>query len=132
VNTIPGRFVFYFDCRLIPEHDPDDVLRTVEEVLSSGYEYKLEVLNKQKAPAPTSRDSYVVRKLEEILRSQRNLEVKVGGIGGGTCAAFFRREGWEAVVWSTIDETAHQPNEYKRIDHMVEDAKVFAQLALGG
>jgi succinyl-diaminopimelate desuccinylase len=32
-------------------------------------------------------------------------------------------------VWSTIDEVAHQPDEYAKIANMVEDAKVFALLA---
>ena len=60
----------------------------------------------------------------------RGLDATVGGIGGGTCAAFFRKQGIPAVVWSTIDEVAHQPDEYARIKNMVEDAKVFALLAL--
>ncbi len=58
------------------------------------------------------------------------IQPKVGGIGGGTCAAFFRREGMPAVVWSTIDETAHQPNEYANVANLVNDAKVFASLAI--
>jgi succinyl-diaminopimelate desuccinylase len=33
------------------------------------------------------------------------------------------------VVWCTIDEMAHQPDEYAKIDNMVNDAKVFALLA---
>ncbi|RKX52857.1 MAG: diaminopimelate aminotransferase, partial [Thermotoga sp.] len=64
------------------------------------------------------------------LKEVRGIEARVGGIGGGTCAAFFRRRGFHTAVWSTIDETAHQPNEYKRIDHMVEDAKIFAKIAI--
>ncbi|MCD6372386.1 MAG: M20/M25/M40 family metallo-hydrolase, partial [Thermococcus sp.] len=51
-------------------------------------------------------------------------------IGGGTFAAYFRKLGIPAVVWATLDEMAHQPNEYAKIDNMVEDAKVMAALAL--
>jgi succinyl-diaminopimelate desuccinylase len=50
------------------------------------------------------------------------------GIGGGTVAALFRREGFEAACWSRLDETAHQPNEYCIIDNMVGDARVFAHV----
>jgi len=34
------------------------------------------------------------------------------------------------VVWSTIDETAHQPNEYTKIENLVNDAKVYALLSM--
>ncbi|MEM2118682.1 MAG: M20/M25/M40 family metallo-hydrolase, partial [Candidatus Bathyarchaeia archaeon] len=54
----------------------------------------------------------------------------VGGIGGGTCAAFFRKIGIPAAVWCTHDEMAHQPNEYAKIENMVNDAKVFALLSI--
>jgi acetylornithine deacetylase/succinyl-diaminopimelate desuccinylase-like protein len=33
-------------------------------------------------------------------------------------------------VWSTIDETAHMPNEYSRIKNMIEDAKIMLYLML--
>jgi succinyl-diaminopimelate desuccinylase len=32
-------------------------------------------------------------------------------------------------VWSTVDEIAHQPNEYAKIENLVNDAKIFAYLA---
>ncbi|PLV57165.1 M20 family metallo-hydrolase [Thermotoga sp. SG1] len=129
VNTVPGRFVFYFDCRVLPRYDLDDVLSTVESILD-GRGAELEVVVKQPAPDPTPVDSELVVKLSSILRSLRGLEARAGGIGGGTCAVFFRKKGWPAVVWSTIEETAHQPNEYRRISHMVEDAKIFALLGV--
>jgi succinyl-diaminopimelate desuccinylase len=59
------------------------------------------------------------------------LDARVGGLGGGTCAVFFRKAGFPAVVWSTVDEVAHQSNEYSKVGNMVSDAKVFALLALG-
>jgi len=33
-------------------------------------------------------------------------------------------------VWSTIDEVAHQHNEYSKVKAMVADSKVFALLAI--
>jgi succinyl-diaminopimelate desuccinylase len=67
--------------------------------------------------------------LKEAIKKVRGIEPKVGGIGGGTCAAFFRKVDIPAVVWSTIDETAHQPNEYAKTENLLADAKVFAFLA---
>jgi succinyl-diaminopimelate desuccinylase len=72
----------------------------------------------------------IVLMLKEAIKSVRRVEPKVGGIGGGTCAAFFRRIDIPAVVWSTVDEMAHQPNEYAKIANLVNDAKIFASLAI--
>lgn len=47
-------------------------------------------------------------------------------IGGGTMAAFSRRYGFGAAVWSKIDRVAPQPNEYTIMDCMIGEAKVFA------
>jgi succinyl-diaminopimelate desuccinylase len=68
--------------------------------------------------------------LKDAIVKVRGIQPKIGGIGGGTCAAHFRRVSIPAVVWSTVDETAHQPNEYAKIDNMVNDAKIFAFLAI--
>jgi succinyl-diaminopimelate desuccinylase len=38
----------------------------------------------------------------------------------------------DAVVWSRLDDTAHQPNEYALLDNIIGDAKVMAALMLGG
>jgi len=32
------------------------------------------------------------------------------------------------VVWATIDELAHQPDEYAKIENLTKDALVFAKL----
>jgi succinyl-diaminopimelate desuccinylase len=68
--------------------------------------------------------------LTEAIKKLRGVEPKVGGIGGGTCAAFFRKIDVPAVVWCSIDETAHQPNEYAKIENLANDAKIFAFLAI--
>ncbi len=127
VNTIPGRFMFYFDCRVLPERDLDKVIDVAKEV-ASKYNACVHIEQRFDAPDPTPPDSEIATSLKDVIKELRGFEPKLGGIGGGTCAAHFRKRGWHAVVWSTIDETAHQPNEYKRISHMVEDAKVFAKL----
>ena len=131
VNTIPGNFTFYIDSRVLPVYNLDNIIKDVERVLRDReLETKLEIVMRQDAPDPTPSDSEIVKRISSALKEVRGIEAKVGGIGGGTCAAFFRKRGFHTAVWSTIDETAHQPNEYKRIDHMVEDAKIFAKIAI--
>jgi succinyl-diaminopimelate desuccinylase len=134
VNIVPGEDVVYFDCRILPHYSVDDVLTDACRVAAefeakTGAKIKVEVIQKQAAPPVLNSESEITLLLKEALMQARGLEAKVGGIGGGTCAAFFRKQGIPAVVWSTIDEVAHQPDEYARIANMVEDAKVFALLA---
>ena len=134
VNIVPGEDVVYFDCRILPQYSVEDVLADVCRVAAefeakTGAKIKVEVIQKQAAPPVLNNESEITLLLKEALMQARGIEAKVGGIGGGTCAAFFRKQGIPAVVWSTIDEVAHQPDEYARIANMVEDAKVFALLA---
>jgi succinyl-diaminopimelate desuccinylase len=135
VNIVPGEDVAYFDCRLLPQYDVEEVLMEIKSVISqfetrTGAKISVEILQKQSASCLIEEKSEMVTLLKEALKKARGLEASVGGIGGGTCAAFFRKEGIPAVVWSTIDEVAHQPDEYSRINNMIEDAKVFALLAI--
>jgi succinyl-diaminopimelate desuccinylase len=135
VNIIPGEDIVYFDCRVLPQYSLDEVIADINSVLTehqekTGAKIQLEILQKQPAPAVIYGNSEMVTLLKKTLKETRNVEAKVGGIGGGTCAAFFRKIGIPAVVWSTIDEVAHQPDEYANIDNMVQDAKVFALLAV--
>lgn len=135
VNIIPGEDVGYFDCRVLPSYDLDEVVAEINGVLGefeakTGAELKLELLVKQVAPKPVDVNAKVVLLLKRAIKEVRGLEANVGGIGGGSCAAFFRKAGIPAVLWSTVDEVAHQPNEYAKICNMVADAKVFALLSL--
>jgi len=135
VNTIPGVDVVYFDCRVLPGYDLNEVLEivhTLKENFEKVYRVRInvEVIARSEAPPPTSPQSKVVQKLKTAIKLVTGLDARVGGIGGGTFAAIFRRVGYQAAVWSTVDETAHQPNEYARIANILQDAKVFATMAL--
>jgi succinyl-diaminopimelate desuccinylase len=135
VNIIPGEDVVYFDCRILPNYDAEEILKNIKVLAKdfakkSGAKIEIETLQKSVAPKPTDANSKIVTILKEALRKARGTEPKVGGIGGGTCAAFFRKIDAPAVVWSTIDETAHQPNEYTKIQNLINDAKIYALLAI--
>jgi succinyl-diaminopimelate desuccinylase len=134
VNIIPGEDVSYFDCRILPSYDPDEVLDTAKRLAAdfekkTGAKIGIEIVQKTVASEPTDVNAQIVLMLKEAIRKTRGIEPKVGGIGGGTCAAYFRDINVPAAVWSTIDEMAHQPNEYAKIENIVDDAKIFAYLA---
>ena len=135
VNIIPGEDILYFDCRILPSYSLDEVLSKITRITrefekETGVKITVEVLQKQAATETNDGNSEVAMLLKKAIRQARGLDARVGGIGGGTCAAFFRKAGFPAVVWSTVDEVAHQRDEYSKVDNMVNDAKVFALLAI--
>jgi len=93
---------------------------------------KISIKSPQREPAapPTPVDAPVVQALKKAIKEVYGREGKPMGIGGGTVAAFFRRAGYHAAVWSTLDELAHQPNEYAVLANLLGDAKVFAHVVL--
>ncbi|MFZ2960498.1 MAG: M20 family metallo-hydrolase [Candidatus Ozemobacteraceae bacterium] len=133
INTLPGSDVFYLDCRVMPGIPLDDVIawirnRADEVEKKHGVKIALIPDQKEQAAPPTSPDSPIVHALQDAVRDVYKVQAKAMGIGGGTVAAYFRRAGLAAAVWSRVDETAHQPDEYCRIPHLIGDAKVFARL----
>jgi succinyl-diaminopimelate desuccinylase len=135
VNIIPGEDTNHIDCRILPRYTVDEVLGTVRRVAAefekkTGAKIEIEVVHKTVAPKPTDANAPVVVMLKEAVRKSLKVRPKVGGIGGGTCAAYFREVGIPAVVWGAMDEVAHEPNEYSKIQNIVNEAKVFAYLAV--
>lgn len=133
-NVIPGEDAFVVDFRVLPSLGLSEILEHIERLLSKyEYEYgvkiEYEILQRQDATAPTPVDASIVKKLVRVLE-KLGISARVGGIGGGTCAAIMRSVGIPAVVWSTIEETAHQPNEYVVIDNLIRDTATLLSLMI--
>lgn len=135
VNSIPGKDVFYIDCRILPNYDVDEVIKTINKMVQEIEEqFKVKInaefpQNVQAAPA-TSVDAPVVKAMYEAVKDVYKVEAKPMGIGGGTVAAHIRRLNLPSIVWSKSDETAHQPNEYCIMENVLGDAKVFTHIFL--
>lgn len=133
INTIPGEDVFYMDCRILPDYDPEEVLEVIKNIANSiaqetGTKFEFERPQYDPAAPPTSPESPAVLALKEAVECVYDIKPYAGGIGGGTCAAIFRRAGYPAVVWAKLDDTCHAPNEYAKIENIVNDAKVYATI----
>ena len=136
VNTIPGRDVFYMDCRVLPRYRVDEIFTSCEEISLEvgselGLQIQVETVYLQDAAEPTSSGALVVRALAKAIKRVTGKDARPMGIGGGTVAAFFRKAGLPAAVWSTTTDSAHQPNEYCLISNVITDAKIFACLYMG-
>lgn len=131
VNTIPGEDIFYFDCRLLPRYSVDAVMSDITAIMDifeqkTGTQIKVETVQLTRSGKPSDQEGEGMKALRWAVQKVRGVEPKAVGIGGGTCANFFRLAGYDAYVWQTIEELAHQPNEFCRVDNLVADAKVFA------
>lgn len=132
LNIIPGSDVFHVDIRLLPSYSPDSAVAEIEKTCRKveaeyGVSIKSEVLKCTSSPA-TSSDANVVKALSKALASSRNIHATPIGIGGGTVAAMLREKGYDAAVWSTIEDTAHMPNEKAVIANILADASTLAAL----
>jgi succinyl-diaminopimelate desuccinylase len=137
VNTIPGKGVFYVDCRILPDYTVDEIIeeaRLIGERVGKELNLEIEVaaVHRQDSVPPTPADSPVVSSLTRAIHEVTGQTARPMGIGGGTVAAFFRKAGLPAAVWSTHSPTAHQPNEYCSIRNLITDAKIMAAVFLSG
>lgn len=135
VNTVPGKDVFYMDCRILPQYDVEDVIAAARETADRiagelGLAVNVEDVHREDAAKPTPVDAPVVHALKRAVKRVNGREAEPMGIGGGTVAALFRKAGLPAVVWMTAQDTAHQADEYCLIPDILQDAKVFACLYL--
>jgi succinyl-diaminopimelate desuccinylase len=134
INTIPGEDVFYMDCRILPQYTLDVVRAEFRRVIADvekKYGVKIETSEEQAVESPaTPVTAPVVNKLSEAIQKVSGRKAKPIGIGGGTVGAYLRIEGYQAVVWGTLDETAHQPNEYCIVENLVKDAKILLAVML--
>ncbi len=133
INTIPGRDIFYLDCRVLPQYPVDQVISAAKKIVGpiaeqTGLQIDVDTVHRQDAAPPTSPEAPVVTELARAIEAVTGNQGKPMGIGGGTVAAFFREMDLPAAVWSTCPDTAHQPNEYCRIPDIMTDAKIFACL----
>ena len=136
INTIPGRDVFYLDCRVLPDYSLEQVMARVAELgretaRKFGVELNMEVVQELKSPPATDPDSPVVKALVAAIRQVYGREARPQGIGGGTVAAFFRQQRLPVAVWMTVSHTAHQPNEFCLLSNLIGDARVLAHIFLG-
>ena len=135
INTIPGKNVFYLDCRVLPDYDLDQVTEHVRAMATKaagefGVTVDVETVQTLASAPPTSPEAPVVKALEQAIQQVYGREALPQGIGGGTVAAFFRKAGLPAAVWMTANDCAHQPNEFCFLSHLLGDAKVLAHVCL--
>jgi succinyl-diaminopimelate desuccinylase len=135
INTIPGRDVFYLDCRVLPDYDLAQVSARVKALAAEaaekfGVAVTVEPVQALPSAPPTDPEAPVVKALEQAILQVYGRKAIPQGVGGGTVAAFFRKAGLPAAVWMTANDCAHQPNEFCFLSHILGDAKVLAHVSM--
>ena len=134
VNTIPGRDVFYMDCRVLPCYTNKQVIAEIVKIsktIEKQFKVKIKIEELiSESSKPTDKNAPMVKLMAQAVKEVYHNRPRVQGVGGGTVAAFLRNAGFPAVVFSKLDETMHGPNEYCSIKNTIGDAKVFAKVVM--
>ena len=135
INTIPGKDVFYMDCRLLPGHTPDAVLercRSIVDEVAKNFNatVDIEVVHHLSGASATPQDAEVITRLQHSLQASLGITAKLYGAGGQTLASPLRALGIPAAVWATLEPNPHVPNERSSILHTIGDAKVFLHMLM--
>lgn len=134
VNTIPGTDVFYFDCRILPCYKNETVLKEMQKIIAGvEKQFKVKVkmeVTQRHASVPTDKKAEIVALTTAAAKVVYKNNPRPMGVGGGTVGAYLRNAGYPTVVFSKLDDLAHQPNEYSSIKNTLGDAKVFAYIAM--
>lgn len=135
VNSIPARDQFHLDCRILPGYDLDRVIESVGDrarrvAAETGTEVTLEVVDRTEASA-TPLEHPGLEVFKGAVEAVKGRPARFVGSGGSTVAAYLRHAGYPALVWSTIDETAHGVDEYLSLTNAREDGAVLLRFLLG-
>ena len=133
VNTIPGHDEFCMDTRILPCYDVDEVLSFIRSVASehaerTGAAISVDIIQCEPAGRASSTSTLGFSALCDAVERVTGNRPSAVGVGGGTCANFFRVDGFNAYVWQCGGGTLHAPNEYVEMSNLMTDAKVFATL----
>lgn len=135
INILPGKDIFYMDCRILPEVNPDAVLSEAARIASKiaenlGATATVEIVHSQQSSS-TPADCPCMLALKDAVKQVYGVELRPVGIGGATVAAMLREKGLAAVVWSKIFNTCHQANECSSLSATCGDAAVFGRIISG-
>ncbi|MBQ9536909.1 MAG: M20 family metallo-hydrolase [Desulfovibrionaceae bacterium] len=132
INIVPGKDVFYLDCRLLPTVSPQAVLKSVKHIVAAKAQYlgvKATVsVVLEKEACQIACDDPSIAMLSTAIKDVYQVEAVPMGLGGGTVAAELRFKGLPALVWACLENTCHQPNERSSITATGRDSCVFAHL----
>ena len=134
-NVIPGKAVISFDCRIIPEENPDDVVKDIEEYLKSaledtGVDATLAIKTKGHGWG-TDKNNRFVQFFYEGVKAVVDLDMQLCAELGGNDGPFFTKAGIPTACYGTIadDSNFHGLDEWLDVKDFEKVKKALLRLA---
>lgn len=110
-NIIPGKAEISFDCRLIPEEDPDEVVKDIEKYLndvkeSTGVDATLEIKTKVYGWG-SDRDNKFIKAFYEVVKEVVDPGLQIAADLGGNDGHFFTSVGIPTACYGTIADDSN-------------------------
>ena len=125
-NVTPGDLKIMFNVRNSTKTTQEDIKIHIDKYFQ-GLDYNLE-LTQGSYPFVTTRDSKVVKKLSESIKSVTGVETKLSTAGGTSDARFMGAFGIDVVEFGVINDTIHAPNERTSITEVEGLYAVFRDM----
>ncbi len=136
VNTIPDRFMFTIDRRLLPEENVKTVRTEIERIVKNGVKgvkgltAKVNVLNEYDA-AVTGINEPICQAVGNAVQSVYNKKPKYELFGAFTDLHFFTNSGvCPGVGYGVEGDGIHSSGEYCNVDSLIKTAQVYAETIL--
>lgn len=134
-NVIPGKAEISFDCRIIPEENPDDVAKQITEFLrktreETGIQAEVSYITKANSWV-SDQDNAYAKVFHKSVQSVVGEDVPLAADLGGNDGSFFVNAGIPAVCYGTIarDNNYHGIDEFMRLDDFEKVKKALIHFA---
>jgi acetylornithine deacetylase/succinyl-diaminopimelate desuccinylase-like protein len=138
-NIFPEKCTMQMELRLVPDYDPDEIIKEIKEVVESlkkqDQDLNAEVRELWRVTGfKVPDDLPVIKILQDNIKAISGADVPTGGLGGFVPLGHFYKEmGIPGVTWNpgVFNEcNLHQVDENLRIDQLIDATKVFALTAM--
>lgn len=134
-NVIPGKAEISFDCRLIPEENPKDVEKSLQEYFKSAknetfVEADLEILMNVHGWHSDPENDYV-KTFHSAVQNAVSTDIPIAADLGGNDGHFFTEVGIPTVCYGTLadDNNYHGLDEFMRLEDFKKVKKVLIHFA---
>lgn len=137
-NVVPDRCSINIDFRTVKLENKEEILDELHAAISRAKQkypelkVKLDIIN-DLAPLHTKEDDPFVQSIQEVCLEAFGERKVPSSMTGYTDASQFMlvEKDVPIVIWSSIQgDTAHQPNEFVRIDEYLRDIELLKKIAI--
>lgn len=138
-NIFPETCTMQMELRLVPDHNPDDIVREIKNVVANlmkkDPDLKADVKELWRVRSfNVPSDTPIIKVLQENIKKVTGKHVPTGGLGGFVpLGDFYEKMGIPGVTWNPgmYDEcNLHQAYEKLPLDELINATKIFALTAM--